>query len=188
MAWYDSDSETPLRNPFQKFRLQQRRTNSSNLERGLEPVRPLTPPIPAGPRTVDDYSPHELSHIYSTTTETADTMNPGSMISSTEPINVSSRDTDASLAGLNKPRRRRTQNMDESADGSSDMVPDVENESIKKPRFTVASQLRATLLNSWINILLVAAPVGSKYWTFQRNLSVCEYLLSSTSCFELCSR
>lgn len=29
------------------------------------------------------------------------------------------------------------------------------------PRFTVASQLRATILNSWINLLMLAAPVGS---------------------------
>ncbi|KAJ6126230.1 hypothetical protein N7471_010723 [Penicillium samsonianum] len=29
-----------------------------------------------------------------------------------------------------------------------------------RPRFTVASQLRATILNSWINVLILAAPAG----------------------------
>ncbi|KAJ5751532.1 uncharacterized protein N7511_008497 [Penicillium nucicola] len=30
----------------------------------------------------------------------------------------------------------------------------------KQPKFTVASQLRATILNSWINVLVLAAPAG----------------------------
>jgi Ca2+:H+ antiporter len=37
-----------------------------------------------------------------------------------------------------------------------------ENDKDKKPkqRFTVMSQIRATIFNSWINILLLAAPIG----------------------------
>jgi len=31
-----------------------------------------------------------------------------------------------------------------------------------KQRFTAVGQLKATLLNSWVNLLLFAAPVGSK--------------------------
>ncbi|KAJ5144505.1 hypothetical protein N7476_005073 [Penicillium atrosanguineum] len=31
---------------------------------------------------------------------------------------------------------------------------------VDKPKFTVASQLRATILNSWINVLILAAPAG----------------------------
>lgn len=43
-----------------------------------------------------------------------------------------------------------------------DSVAD-EKKSLSAPQhFTLGSQLRATLLNSWINVLLVAAPVGSK--------------------------
>lgn len=38
----------------------------------------------------------------------------------------------------------------------------VDDEDIKPEirKFTVASQLRATILNSWINVLIIAAPVG----------------------------
>ena len=47
------------------------------------------------------------------------------------------------------------------------------------PRFTVASQLRATILNSWINILIVAAPVGSMLMSGTVGLA---FLLADDSC------
>lgn len=43
----------------------------------------------------------------------------------------------------------------------SETHPETEADEMKKrPRFTVASQLRATVFNSWINVLIFAAPAG----------------------------
>lgn len=79
-----------------------------------------------------------------------------------EPINVSFREEGDDEG--KKPRKRRTllgkfgdQSDDEEASIASDHVePD-------KQRFTAAGQLKATILNSWMNILILAAPVGSEY-------------------------
>lgn len=78
-----------------------------------------------------------------------------------EPINVSFREEGDDEE--EKPRKRRTllgkfgdQSDDEEASIASDHPED-------KQRFTVAGQLKATILNSWINILILAAPVGSEY-------------------------
>ncbi|KAJ5139207.1 uncharacterized protein N7515_004055, partial [Penicillium bovifimosum] len=44
-----------------------------------------------------------------------------------------------------------------------------DKKSHSEPKFTFASQLRATLLNSWINVLLIAAPVGIALWAAKVN-------------------
>jgi Ca2+:H+ antiporter len=81
---------------------------------------------------------------------------PEKPIRSNEPINVSQ---EAGGANEDKPRQRRkflgmsrtpSQNDDETE-------KPVEN----KQKFTVVGQLKATIFNSWINILLIAVPVGS---------------------------
>ena len=43
--------------------------------------------------------------------------------------------------------------------GATEAGPD-DHISFDEPSFTVASQLRATILNSWINVLILAAPAG----------------------------
>lgn len=65
----------------------------------------------------------------------------------------------------NKPRVRgkfkglfKKKKHDESEAETQDLSPDDEEK--PKTNFTFASQIRATLLNSWINVLLVAVPVG----------------------------
>ena len=97
-----------------------------------------------------------------------------------EPINVSFGDDakDKALTeergggvgpeGDGKPRKRRTllgkfsdrpEDYDEEAASTSTGPVD----STEKQKFTVAGQLKATVFNSWINILILAAPVGSEW-------------------------
>jgi Ca2+:H+ antiporter len=87
---------------------------------------------------------------------------------SQDPINISRDATDG-------PRRRKFMGLFKSGQGDENTLSATETEKSKsgKPTFTVGSQLKATVFNSWINILLVAAPVGSmaqhlekSCWTF----------------------
>lgn len=74
---------------------------------------------------------------------------------SEDAINVS-REIDGTEGG---PRRRKT--------GISDMPTEADDATSStsngKPVFTVASQLRATIFNSYINFLFVLVPVGSMF-------------------------
>lgn len=89
---------------------------------------------------------------------------------SQDPINVSSsRELDLEGesgvgAGAGKPRSRflgkfRRQKTEGDAEEFKD------GEDVEGPTFTVASQLRATILNSWINVLIFAAPAGSRFFS-----------------------
>ena len=69
---------------------------------------------------------------------------------SQEPINVSS-----SVEEPDKPRKRRFIKF-----GRSETPTKPDDEKGEAPTFTIASQLRATILNSWINVLILAAPAG----------------------------
>jgi len=80
---------------------------------------------------------------------------------SNEPINVSQGKDDADGNG---PRQRRgplAKLMHRNDDDVTLTLMDSKSDQGKQ-QFTVVGQLKATLFNSWINILLVAAPVGSK--------------------------
>lgn len=74
---------------------------------------------------------------------------------SEDAINIS-RDIDGEEGG---PRRRKTGLSGAPTEGD-DAASSV---SSGKPVFTVASQLRATIFNSWINVLFILVPVGSKF-------------------------
>ena len=65
------------------------------------------------------------------------------------------------------PRKRRVKIMEklhlkhEKPDGAADdMERRASSSSKKEEHFTVVSQLRATLLNSWINVLFIMVPIG----------------------------
>jgi Ca2+:H+ antiporter len=83
--------------------------------------------------------------------------NISAMASSQDPINRGLDDDSE-----NQPRRRKTT---PNSDGETLAAPyekDIEDDE-NKPHFTVGSQLRATIFNSWINVLLVCVPVGSMF-------------------------
>lgn len=88
-----------------------------------------------------------------------------------DPINVSFEDggKDGAQGEQGRPRKRRTllgkfgerpdDYDEEAASTSTDQAADMPD----KQKFTVAGQLKATVFNSWINIFILAAPVGSEY-------------------------
>jgi hypothetical protein len=99
---------------------------------------------------------------------------------SQDPINVSSsRGLDLEGengvgAGAGKPRSRFLGKFRrQKAEGDVEEVKDAEDVEADGPNFTIASQLRATILNSWINVLIFAAPAGSRFFFLSFSSSVC---------------
>lgn len=87
---------------------------------------------------------------------------------SQDPINVSSSrglDLEGEIDGQGaKPRSRflgKFRRQKEDVKGDEEMG---EEEDDDVPKFTFASQLRATVFNSWINVLIFAAPAGSEFY------------------------
>ena len=83
-----------------------------------------------------------------------------------DPINMSFNDEDLEAGDREqtKPRKRRT--LLGKADDDDDLEAASNSTEVTtepdKQKFTVAGQIKATILNSWMNILIIAAPVGSE--------------------------
>ena len=162
LAWYDQEDEPASANPFKKFRRRPKPASDIQLaEQGTSRSLDFAPQNP-------DQSPPVSADSEG---YTAGGNGPPAM-ESQDPINVSSSrglDLESEIEG--KPRNRKF--LDKFRRSSSDEPDDVKN--LDEPKFTVASQLRATILNSWINILMIAAPVGSMFipllWTGMKLLT-----------------
>lgn len=180
LAWYDQDGEPSSHNPFKKFRRTPRRTNSIQLEeqRGMQSHSVNDICLSEGTERRRNFTRDigGLEHSETFPPESAgsdgrNTTGPDPSMQSEAPINVprelpfEADENGRPVEEDGKPRNRKdkgflgkfksstsegTQEPDESKDGD-------------KPKFTLASQLRATILNSWINVLIIAAPVGSKF-------------------------
>lgn len=180
LAWYDQEGEPSTHNPFKKFRARPRRSDSIQLESNLAHSRTADEIRSSEERRrradmASDLSGPEHADTFPSTSsagdqfsrpETGDKSEPVPSTRSFEPINVSSSnevDRDA-----NKPRKRKTflgkfVNHAEDDEGSSTShkpMPD-------KHKFTTMGQLKATVFNSWMNILILAAPVGSEWPAIQ---------------------
>ncbi|KAL3476270.1 sodium/calcium transporter [Aspergillus californicus] len=167
LAWYDQDGEPTTHNPFKKFRRRPQRTNSIQLESRLTPSRTAGSVPPSeelqrhremreglgGPHHADTFGTNDTPGP-----EGLEKGEPEPSMHSGSPINATNRDSPDGENG--KPRKRRgflgigaeTDGEDReisSGDGSKD-----------KQKFTVVGQFKATLLNSWINVLFFAVPVG----------------------------
>ncbi|GKZ20413.1 hypothetical protein AbraIFM66951_002731 [Aspergillus brasiliensis] len=171
LAWYDQEGEPSSVNPFKKFRRQPRRTNSIQLENRLTPVlsegglrlseerrrrRDMTDGL-VGPEHADSFPPESADTDFVGRTDSNDKVGTDPSMHSQVPINVPRQDEPDDLQG---PRKRRTflsntfrPEDDQLSTHSGKPMP-------KKHHFTVMGQLKATIFNSWINVLLVAAPVG----------------------------
>lgn len=83
-------------------------------------------------------------------------------MASQDPINVSTaRGPDGETIASSQTRQRKGGILGQFAHRHSEDDWEDKKSFSGKQTFTLGSQLRATILNSWINILLVAAPVGS---------------------------
>ncbi|KAJ5142216.1 hypothetical protein N7526_003211 [Penicillium atrosanguineum] len=165
LAWYDDDGEPSSHNPFKKFRRRPQRTRSINMElqqnnrasRSLGDLshdtdrrRSFTRDI-GGPEHAGTFPPESAGSDQYTNGPEPSTL-------SQEPINVS-----RSAEESDKPRKRGFKF------GRSETQTEPDDEKGEMPTFTVASQLRATILNSWINVLILAAPAGIALYAIKAN-------------------
>ncbi|KAL4943911.1 hypothetical protein BDV06DRAFT_188682 [Aspergillus oleicola] len=170
LAWYDHDGEPTTHNPFKKFRRSPRRTNSIQLENRLTqyssagairneeeiqrnkrireglggPIHPDTYPPPGTGTTADSGAAGSM--------EKAE-LEPS--MGSRAPIIVSRGQPASESDG---PRQRR--GILGIGKDSEEQDRSASDEPRPKPKFTVMGQIKATVFNSWINILLLAAPAG----------------------------
>lgn len=87
---------------------------------------------------------------------------PEPSMASQDPINVSSvRGVDSETVGSVQARQRKGGILGKFKNRHDDDEWEDKKSLSSNKSFTFASQLRATILNSWINVLLIAAPVGS---------------------------
>ncbi|RAK96574.1 calcium/proton exchanger [Aspergillus ibericus CBS 121593] len=170
LAWYDQEGEPSSHNPFKKFRRQPRRTNSIQLENRLTPImsegevrlseerrrrRDMTDGL-VGPEHADSFPPQSAGTDLVARTDSGDKAGTDPSMHSQVPINVPRQDEPEDMQG---PRKRRTfmSNMSRLDDR---LTSDLGKPIPEKRKFTVMGQLKATIFNSWINVLLFAAPVG----------------------------
>ncbi|KXG51077.1 Sodium/calcium exchanger membrane region [Penicillium griseofulvum] len=162
-------------NPYQIFgKKTHNRSNSMQLENGLTHTRSMGD-LPADQQrreemnagiSVPEYSntfPPELAGSDHETQKSP----PEPSMASQDPINVPSvRGTDTETLGSAQTRQRKGGIL-----GKFKHRHDDDELEDKKPhqKFTFASQLRATILNSWINVLLIAAPVGIALFAVKAN-------------------
>ncbi|PIG79502.1 sodium/calcium transporter [Aspergillus arachidicola] len=171
LAWYDQDGEPSTHNPFKKFRRQRpRRTDSIQLESKLTPIRtagdvPLDEERRRRRDMTDGLVGPEHSDTFPPESSGTDQVNPyragrEPSIHSNEPINIPAQ-TRLDEDQMGGPRKRRTF---ASGFGDKYLDGDMDSNSAKdvkeKPKFTAMGQLKATLFNSWVNVLLLAAPAG----------------------------
>lgn len=166
-AWYDGEDEEPSRNPFKKFRRRPQRRHSIQLEAQTRSVNDLS--LSEDQRRKQDFNNDGLmapnyANTFPPGTASSDQFTAASAernepsIESQKPINVTS---DRGLEPeVEEGTRHRKGVFGHFKRGSTEEEPKDEREDIKPPKFTVASQLRATIFNSWINVLFIAAPVG----------------------------
>ncbi|EEP75850.1 conserved hypothetical protein [Uncinocarpus reesii 1704] len=170
IAWYDEDGEPPSRNPFKKFRARRptRRTDSfavrsesdaismneytrrENIADDLQHLpHPNTLPVPSSAGTDGTRVDGALTGIPSG----ADSMHSA--------VPLQRPETGNSSLG-NQPIRRRGTKAEQSETPNETVMEDPESLGAKdnKQKYTFVGQLKATLLNSWVNVLLLAAPVG----------------------------
>lgn len=147
LAWYDQEDEAPSHNPFKKFRRTPKRRASIQLEeQGSSP----------------NGTNHENKNVDSPEAsgafppEPADSDQHGSV-----PLEQP-RELPFEVDENGRPRNRKERGfLARFKRSSEEKEPDDSKSVGEKPKFTFASQIRATILNSWINVLIVAAPVGS---------------------------
>ncbi|KAL1986353.1 hypothetical protein VTN96DRAFT_6585 [Rasamsonia emersonii] len=157
LAWYDREEEEQAGcnpNPFKKFRVRPPRRRTSQLERGLlEGSAEERQPLEDAKNTEVVPPPSSSSDQTRAVDGSIEERDAPSQTTPNEPISTS-QDARHSVEG--GPRQRKK---------TSDTPPQNDDEEEQKSvsdkqKFTVVGQLKATIFNSWINVLLVAAPIG----------------------------
>ncbi|CAL5874993.1 uncharacterized protein PFLUO_LOCUS9296 [Penicillium psychrofluorescens] len=144
LAWYDEEGEQPSHNPFKKIRARRRLNRAQQAD---------SIPLEEQPRERD------LGESSAFPPPSAGSgIPPSESMRSQEPINNTSR----SLNGESPDSQPRKRAGFLGKFGHHDSKDDASSE-VDKPapqKYTLGSQLKATVFNSWINVLFIAAPVG----------------------------
>lgn len=161
-AWYDGEGEPSSHNPFKKFRpTRNRRSNTLQLERGVN--RSL------GDLSEDHRRRQEMNHGLEGPAASSSfpaELPPNGQAS---PTTLRSQ-TEHSMASHNALTNNSSWKGKFSRKFSSGDGAAEDKKSLSEPQnFTLASQLKATILNSWINVLLIAAPVGIALYAVDAN-------------------
>lgn len=164
IAWYDDEDGPPNRNPFKKFRTRPVRQTEGRAEDGLLRVR----------SEGDSISAPELERRQAVARDFPARIHPQTMPPAsggrkethtddpeTSPVST------ASIAPLAPPDHFSPEGPVQrsgftNASTADTLKSDPADSSKERRNFNAVGQLKATLFNSWVNILLVAAPVGSK--------------------------
>ncbi|KAK2747557.1 hypothetical protein FQN57_002050 [Myotisia sp. PD_48] len=163
LAWYGDDDHQPNHNPFKRFRQRISRSTTSGLEAGhhtfsISESDKAGTQISVGPKSLEempgkvvplasgtDNHPNETTHAAGavqspiSNTSAVSLIHPAS--DAISPVSGQSSDKDGDI----------NDNLESSENQNGSAVP---------PSYTFASQLKAMLLNSWINVLLLAVPAG----------------------------
>ena len=178
-AWYSSEDDSPNYNPFRKIRSRPsyRVDGIEDVESGLHTVHEnnhsencVTPQDEIrrrsqygqdGPPHANTFPPNQNSPVQNLGEAEGSDRQEKSQDSA-----AATSETIAHDQG-NQPRKRRNWIRDRFPKSSAEKdpierTPTATSKTSKrpKPKFTFASQIRATILNSWINVLLVFAPIG----------------------------
>ncbi|KAI9800253.1 MAG: hypothetical protein M1833_003367 [Piccolia ochrophora] len=170
-AWYNREGDPPTYNPWAKFkgrhardeekglnriasesnakdRLQgQRLQEGAGNERGIQPASTFPP----------DASQYINRSSVEEPARSIEKSSPASDDPASEPVSLE----DASPTGASKPRHRILAKFSRhTKDQQSDSGEDSNGKAKPRQKFTVLDQVRATLFNSWINVLLIAVPAG----------------------------
>ncbi|OAX83992.1 calcium/proton exchanger [Emergomyces africanus] len=169
LAWYDDVAEaTPNRNPFKKFRYRSMRSAESRAEDALPRAQTENDTISrheSEPREeVDNISaPHHTNTKPPASSLSAGDgieMTPTGSVPSTSPLTTSKEANPHEVHEKSPPTKRRIFKNGGSHALSGLSTQEPEDSGKDKQAFTAVGQLKATLLNSWINALLVMVPVG----------------------------
>ena len=189
-AWYDDDEDSPPNlNPFRKYRSRSKNPDEENPASRINTNRSENHAVQSVekqrraqnlqgihiPKHAETMPSSSKSPVNAPGTDAKDMVNGPQTSLDQEREKEPSQDSattsgetavESEVQSTEKPRRRKFLRFGAKSDGGGDAEerekPKRETSFFKKDtqQFTAMSQLRATLLNSWINVLLIFVPIG----------------------------
>ena len=155
-AWYgEVGDDTPNYNPFRKVHSKSRKPNTGDLEHQASPT---TAPVLNGISENVSDSPSSSRGAGDVEKETV----PNGRKESSQDSGAGTNDNLIGTDGVKKRKSgfRSKMHLTKSDGNGTALESSPSKSSQPTPKFTVANQIRGTIFNSWINILLIFVPVG----------------------------
>ncbi|KAI9757181.1 MAG: vacuolar membrane-associated protein iml1 [Chaenotheca gracillima] len=172
-AWYNRPGDITTYNPFGRTRTRTDRHQGRDEEAALTQVHSETCANP--PSSSSREHNHEganmmggVPHANTMPPSSSPTDSNGSPRSIGEALEASEQPSsktnlaaqNSSRSGATKRRNRILSKFSKHTSNPDTSEKEAEDSGKTKPRYTFANQIRATLFNSWINVLLICAPIG----------------------------